>query len=155
MHEAMKRMVTSMFYSRVLCSTTKAYVLQKGTKGRGDFEEVTTLVVELKKLNESTRPRKMDLSNVQGQGQYSHRGWVAWHEVGGGAGQEHADWPEDPSWNLPGEADWSTGVALYSLDDVYGKGVKGKGGKGNGKGKGKVGKGKGTGKGKDGLGKGA
>ena len=55
---------------------------------------------------------------------WDHEAWVQWMESApcDEWPAEEEDWSEDPDL---GEADWSTGVAAYGLDAIYGKGGKG------------------------------
>ena len=149
LHEAMKTMITGMFYARVLSPSTKAYLMHKDRERtfRRDFFVMKTLVDELKRLNENLKPRKMDISSAAAASaeEYSHVDWVAWMESDPGDDQWPAEhWPEE---------EWPAESYPPSLDAVYGGG-KGKGKKGKGKGKGKGDYGLGKGKGKDSKGKG-
>ena len=77
LHIAMKQMVTGMFFARILCPSTKAYLMQKNKERtfRKDFDVLRKLVDELKRLNENIKPRKMDLSLAvasPASEQYSH-----------------------------------------------------------------------------------
>ena len=150
LHTAMVRMVTGMFYSTLISPATKAYCQQKGRKGdlscNSDFGLLKSTVEEYKKIWENSKPKKMDISNLD----YSHTEWVAWQES---EREQQEAWTQEEYFEYPTYPVEEPTGSPYSLDAVSkgkGKGYSGgKSGKGYGKDGGK-GKGYGKGYGKDG-----
>ena len=66
LHVAMKTLIVGMFFARVVCPSTKAYLMHKDKDRtfRRDFNVMKTLVDELRHLNENIKPRKMDISSA-------------------------------------------------------------------------------------------